>query len=502
MRARASITVFSALAFWLIASFLFALLEIGRVSCLETYADMSASLAVESVCAEYQPGMWENYHLLGLDGAYGGTEFSTAYVTAVLRERLDKNLRGAGGGIFGLEQTAAETTGYRLFTDGGGETFLGCVAAYMKENLPMEAAQALYDRYTAGEAVETEGQLDESVESAQSAIDEARRQQEEAVAEADAGNEEPQSTQPPVGQTPAAAEEPPENPLEVVLSWKQHALLGMVVPESGTLSAKSIGLEDTVGRRSCRQGTMAGASEAGWYECILALEYADRYFSDYREPGENHALSYELEYLLCGRASDRDNLEGVAGRLLLFREAANVTYLLSDSGKRNEAHALAELLAGFTGNPVIVRVVQIGIIAAWAYIESILDVRALLDGDRIALVKQGNQWTSSLGSFSEVAGREHKAQNCENGLSYQDYLKGFLFFADRNEWSVRMMDLIEKNLRLAPDSQNFRIDHMICDLAFETEFSAEPLFWRWIAVSSPLLPEQNFWSRQEFSYYR
>lgn len=99
MRKRASITVFSALAFALVASFLMALLEAGRVYQIQTYADMKSALALESVCAEYQPVLWEEFHLLGLDGAYGGDTFSMDHVTAVLRERLDRNLDvdGAGG---------------------------------------------------------------------------------------------------------------------------------------------------------------------------------------------------------------------------------------------------------------------------------------------------------------------------------------------------------------------------------------------------------------------
>ena len=92
MRKRASITVFSALAFALVASFLMALLEAGRVYQIQTYADMKSTLALESVCAEYQPVLWEEFHLLGLDGAYGGETFSMDHVTAVLRERLDRNL--------------------------------------------------------------------------------------------------------------------------------------------------------------------------------------------------------------------------------------------------------------------------------------------------------------------------------------------------------------------------------------------------------------------------
>ena len=130
MRVRASITVYSALAFWLITSFLFALLEAGRVYCLNAFTDMSASTALESVCAEYQPGLWEEYHLLGLDGAYGGSEFSIDYVTAVFRERMNKNLNGehAGGGLNGLSLSSVSPAGYRLLTDSDGAGFLTCIS--------------------------------------------------------------------------------------------------------------------------------------------------------------------------------------------------------------------------------------------------------------------------------------------------------------------------------------------------------------------------------------
>ena len=160
MRKRASITVFSALAFALVVSFLMALLEAGRVYQIQTYADMKSALALESVCAEYQPVLWEEFHLLGLDGAYGGDTFSMDHVTAVLRERLDRNLDvdGAGGSILQVTLAGAEPVAYRLMTDRDGSVFLHCVAAYMKQNMAMETIRTLQERYGEHEQVEQSGQ--------------------------------------------------------------------------------------------------------------------------------------------------------------------------------------------------------------------------------------------------------------------------------------------------------------------------------------------------------
>lgn len=495
MKKRGSITVFSALAFMLIASFLFALLEAGRAAHLQTYADMRSVLALESVCAEYQPKLWENYRLLGLDGAYGGENFSMEHVTAALSARIRMNLNqeGAGRNIMGMELTGTYPTDYQLLTDGEGSVFLSCVSNYMKENLPMEAARILYDRYTQEETVEKDYQTEESVENAQAAIEEARRQQQEEIRDAAAG----EGTQMESIKEP---EEVKENPLEIVLALKQNALLGMVADDAGNLSVKQINLADTLENRNCERGTVLQAPQIGWYDKVLVLEYLDQYFADYTEPAAEHALSYELEYVLCGKESDKDNLEGVVKRLLLIREAANVTHILSDYDKRAAALTMAEALAGFTGNPAVIKVVQIGIVAAWAYVESILDIRALFQGDKIALLKSDAQWTTQLGSLSEAFQGGGKAKDCENGIAYQDYVKGFLFAMKEQKLAYRMMNVMEQNIRLIPAYRYCRIDHMICQMDYEMEYAAVPLFWQFSLLGKSGSWGLRFQNHKSFAY--
>ena len=48
---------------------------------------------------------------------------------------------------------------------------------------------------------------------------------------------------------------------------------------------------------------------------------------------------------------------------------------------------IATSLAGFSGNPAVVKIVQIGVVAAWAYVESILDLRTLLSGGKFHSLK-------------------------------------------------------------------------------------------------------------------
>lgn len=507
MKQRGSITVFAALSFALIASVLFSLLELARVYQLDAYADMTSTLALESVCAEYQPKLWEDYHLLGLDGAYGGAGFSIDHVTGVLATRINTNLTQSGDGsrIMGLEYSGSTSEDYQLMTDGEGDVFLHHVSEYMTKNLPAEMIQILYDRYQENKNMEDSQQVETSVEDAQNAIDEAKSQMESATGAEDAngttGSTGAENASGSAGAENSAPAEVEENPLELVLSLKQNALLGMVTGDLTNLSTAQVDLTNCVERRTCQKGSISKTPTVNGYDKVLVIEYIDQYFADYLSPADGHALSYEMEYVLCGKESDKDNLESVVGRLLLIREAANVTYILSDSQKRAEAAALAGTLAGFTGNPAIIKVVEIGIVAAWAYVESILDLRALLDGDKIALMKNSSQWMTQLGSFSAAMTNGAKAKNCENGLGYVDYLKGFLFTMNKQKLAYRMMNVMEQNIRMVTAYRNCQMDHILCQLDYEMTYTAEPLFSKLSVVGKMGFSGLSFGCDKSFSYY-
>ena len=378
MKAKGSITVFATLVIMLVASFLFALLEAGRTQGLATRADMISRLSIESVCAEYQPGLWEDYHLLCLDGAYGGGTFSMEYVSSTLHERIKRNFSGENS-LFHMSLEDASPREYQLLTDGDGTVFLKRVAEYMKDNLPAEAAKLIYEKYMQGEDVEQEGLAGDSVEAAQKAIDDAKDQLEGGAENQDT-NGQMQTMENPSGEAAEITQQESSaeirNPLEIVLKIKEKAILGLVLEDTGDLSTKQVDSTDSLQKRVCIRGTETDEKNITWYDKVLVLEYLDGYFSDYMEPAEEHALAYEMEYVLCGKETDSANLEGTINRLLMVREAANVVHILADAGKREQSLLVATALAGFTGNPAIIKVVQIGVIAAWAYVESRLDVRA------------------------------------------------------------------------------------------------------------------------------
>ena len=56
------------------------------------------------------------------------------------------------------------------------------------------------------------------------------------------------------------------------------------------------------------------------------------------------ALSYELEYLLCGKESDEKNLKATVNKLLLLREGVNFVYILADGEMRTVQNFWQQLL--------------------------------------------------------------------------------------------------------------------------------------------------------------
>lgn len=484
MKARGSMTVFAALVFMLAASMLFALLERARAVSLRLYADMTSELAVESVFAEYQPLLWEEYHLLCLDGAYGTDTFSEQYAQRALKSRVSKNLEGKGGAnsLLKLSCNAAAVHEYQLLTDGEGAVFLHHAASDMKKNFPLLAARHLYQQYISNQAVVPKERETDPVEDARQAL-------------ADRGQEESET-----GAKTVAESGEEENVLDLVAAHKRGFLLGMVLKEADDLSGRRIGNGESLEHRALLQGTCTKIPQVSWYDKILALEYADKYLSDYAAPAQDRALAYEFEYVVGGKESDKENLEAVVRRILLTRESANVVHIMMDGKKRLEVSEMAMMLAGVTANAAVIKAVEYGLIGAWAYAESILDVRALLHGDKISFIKGKNQWTSSLMSLSTVLDGSLRAKNCEGGLSYQSYLKGLLFLMQEKQLAYRIMDVMEQTLRKTELYRNCRMDAMICAADYALSYEADTLFWKFSVIGQEDIGKFVYRNEQAFSY--
>lgn len=192
-------------------------------------------------------------------------------------------------------------------------------------------------------------------------------------------------------------------------------------------------------------------------DTLLFNEYLIKKFNSYIDGTQDWCeLSYPLEYIICGNASDKENINQIILELSVIREGANMAYIITDSEKKKEAAAFATTLVGFTGNMAVVKAVEYLILAVWAYGESICDIQALFRGENVPLIKTKKTWQLSLSNLlsqnfsSENDSEGNVSNNKNNGdnllkgeLSYEDYLRILLMMKDPVDKRYRAMSAME-----------------------------------------------------------
>ena len=174
-----------------------------------------------------------------------------------------------------------------------------------------------------------------------------------------------------------------------------------------------------------------------------------------REAVYEKALMYEREYLLAGDISDKENLKKVVEKILLQRTGVSLVYLVSDSNSSGLAYATAAALVGFTGMDALIRCVQYGILAGWAYEEACVDTAYLLAGKKINPVKTASNMNVAYKDLC-LFGKEYienkvnqYSDNTGNGsfLGYTEYLQMMLMAKNIDITTCRAMDLIQFNIK-------------------------------------------------------
>lgn len=290
-----------------------------------------------------------------------------------------------------------------------------------------------------------------------------------------------------------------ENPLDYVKELKNKSILSLVVEDVSAVSTQTIDLSDDIAKRTCFTGN-GEAQQEDMTTGLFFREYLLKQFSDYRNQSESEVLQYEMEYLIAGKDSDVANLAGVAERMLAIREVANYIYLKGDAEKTALANTIALVTAGWTANPAVVKVVEEGILVAWAFSESIKDVKTLLKGGKVPFLKGNAEWTLDVGALSESFAKEEESKTSESGLSYGDYLRILLYLTGQEKLTYRAMNLMEQNIRRLPDRENFRMDCMIGSMEIQCSYLSKPLFFGWFGSGESFKGDYHFQEKNSFSY--
>lgn len=506
MEKRGSITVFYSLSLFMTLVIFFTFLDTSRLIGQKAKAEVFSREAVMSCFGEYLRPVWDTYGVLMLDSCYG-TEGAVDLnlMEAVMGEYLGENASPCikGENYFRLDVQECAVKEYGLITDEGGLPFLKEAALRQKAELPQQALDKLTSqKEQIQKDQKTTGNVDNMIENGQKAVQDAGKQKEK---EEEGNKEKVKKNRKKKGAGSGKAEEKqtggdePENPMDTLMELKDQGILSQVLAPGEKASEAVMGLQNPVSKRPLAEGNVR---EEGltMVEKGLFVDYEMTHFQHYGSDFDHTGLKYEWEYVINGKKSDKANLAATVEKLLAMREAENLISLTRDQVKMAEVESLALSLVGWTGNPAIIEATKAGLIASWAYVESVLDVRTLLAGKKVALLKTPDQWTSQLLCLANYFHSSVKAKECREGISYEEYLCIMSAMQTEKTLGLRSLDLMENVLHLQEGYETVTMDRCVYRMKVSFAYESKPVFYSQLSGLRKTFPICHFKGMAQINY--
>lgn len=176
-------------------------------------------------------------------------------------------------------------------------------------------------------------------------------------------------------------------------------------------------------------------------ELLYGLTCFD-YFT--RADGKGHPLQCEVEYLIAGRDNDYDNLQAVVNQIVLHRMPVNMAVLLTDPEKMAEIDSIALTLSIAPG--ITYGAAKYLLAACLSYAETLVEIRSLLAGHKIPLVKTGAEWIVDFDSIGKLTEIDQINYTGADGVDYRAFL--FLLMAEKGDVIYeRMCDVMQMVVR-------------------------------------------------------
>ena len=444
---KGEITIFLSFTFVLLLSFILTMLDGAILQTTKSDYRLAADLAIFSAFGEFQKELLEEYGVFALEGTYERGVFDE-------RNLID---RMAYYGAVGIEQ---EIEGMQLLTDNNGQAFREQVLYYMEEKYFISYAVDFMGLSRDWEQQEIEGER-------------ALREEENNLFNLTKMLEEEEETMP-----------IEDNPIAHMNQIRSSSILSLIMPQENPLSKRSISLEGQASRRSLSNGwgdfparrNVSGVEQRWLYQEFLIEKFnhaTSKLKDDQQEPlheseeeggqTSQRNLAYEIEYILEGQESDIKNLERVVLKIMLIRIGANTAHIYQCREKRGQAEKMAIALAAISKKPNLKTSYEKAILAAWVFGESIIDIRALMEGKKVPMRKTKDTWQLTLANLLNLGTPEDNitGRDDEKGWSYEDYLRAFLAAANDNVITMRTIDRVEQNMIVEQEKSFFRADHCI-----------------------------------------
>lgn len=443
------LTVFLTLILTVMLSFSMTLIVSAGENTRRFAAECVTDIGMNSILAEYHRELLEQYNVFFTDISYGTQVIAYENMTEHLKNYINHNLQGDDlfmqgvyGNLIHMELDNIAVNGALSACEEGGISLRRQAVDAIKQDVGITYLEKTGDWLA---TLQSSGIMDIN-------LLEKQKEAEKKVVEL---------TGKKMG-TLFEEEEQEDN----AVTFYEAGILNLVADRE-ELSAREITLSQYASHRVHFESGGLSVPESyadDFWDELFFHEYIMSYTGHYGEENsgsayeKNFGLVYETEYLLAGKAKDIDNLKAVAGQILAIRGGANLIALMQDEGKKQYVQILAFSMASLLGIPEAEEVLEELLKIIWAMAEALYDVTILLQGGRIPVIKQPEEWHYSMENALNFVRPETGQTKITNGLSYEDYLRILLCFHGKEELTMRMADVMEMNIRNTPGNENFCMD--------------------------------------------
>ena len=266
--------------------------------------------------------------------------------------------------------------------------------------------------------------------------------------------------------------------LESLTEFIDKGILAFVVPKDADISMKRVVLQQDAASAVCDYSSnsnyiLMSSTATRLAKDVIYTEYVmDKFghytYKDDSESSDDHALKYEAEYILYGKTTDVENLTAAVFNIATIRSGFNMLYLLTDSEKKEEAYAVALMIAGASAMEPLIRLVQYTLLYLWAFAEGFADVRTMLSNGKVPILKQAEDWKLSLENLMAHS-LDTEESDSDKGMTYEDFIRFLICTKDDGERAARTMDLVE--FQMMKTDESFRLGNMVYGLEAEVDYS-------------------------------
>jgi len=265
------------------------------------------------------------------------------------------------------------------------------------------------------------------------------------------------------------------NPADAVEKLSSSSALYYACRDMNSLSKNAANINALISNRNYPEGCGLYEGQESPYGPVdetLYMSYLFDKLAFMNKSKEGACLNYQIEYLIEGNDYDIKNLEKVAEKIFKIRYMTNISYLYSSPVRSGEAMEVALAATSIIGQPELIDAVKHSILLAWAYAESAKDLRILYDGNKLSMTKNDNDWNTPITQIVDFKSHLNEYKSPSGTMGYKEFLYAFLVLEKKEKCNMRLMDIMEMDIRLTPGNGNFEMNNQIYQLKANVNVSS------------------------------